>query len=75
MANATAVISLGGEYDSARASALYARLSEIKGVHFVEFNYTTNKVTVIFDPDLVSLSELNRIIAREKEGQDLSPRN
>ncbi len=74
MSNATAIISLGGEYDSARASVLYANLSGVKGVLFVEFNYTTNKVTLSFDPDLVSLDEIKGIIAREKEGQGPSLR-
>jgi allophanate hydrolase subunit 1 len=72
MANATLVMGLGGDYDPTRAAALYAILSAIGGVEFVEFNYTNNKVTISFDPDRVSLSELTDILSREKEQNPIS---
>ena len=72
MAHATLVMGLGGDYDPTRAAALYAELSTIRGVDFVEFNYTNNKVTVSFNPDRVSLSELKNILLREKENNGLS---
>ena len=75
MAHATLVMGLGGDYDPTRAAALYAVLSTIGGVDFVEFNYTNNKVTVSFNPDRVSLSELSNILLREKEHNPISTDN
>ena len=70
MATATMVMGLGGDYDSTKAGALYAVLSDLDGVEYVEFNYTNNKVTVSFDPDRVSLKELESIIIQEKNHRD-----
>jgi hypothetical protein len=72
MAHATLVMGLGGDYDPTRAAVLYAILSAIGGVEFVEFNYTNNKVTVSFDPERVSLSELTEILSREKVQNPIS---
>jgi len=66
MGNGTTVISLGSDYDSARASALKAAIARIDGVDHVEFNYTNNKVTVMFNPDRTSLKKLADMVAREK---------
>jgi len=67
MENGTAVISLGSEYDSARAAALEAAVERVKGVDHVEFNYTNNKVSVRFDPDRTNLKEIMDLVAREKK--------
>ena len=67
MGNATTVISLGSDYDAARAVALEAAISRIDGVESVVFNYTNNKVTVRFDSDRVGLGELKAAVTREKK--------
>jgi len=66
MGNATTVMSLGGDYDAARAAALRTQVARTDGVDSVEFNYTNNKLTVEFDSDRVSLAELKAIAMREK---------
>jgi len=63
----TTVISLGSEYDATRAAALKAAIVEIDGVTDVEFNYTTNKIAVRFDPDRTNLKELTHLVVREKK--------
>jgi allophanate hydrolase subunit 1 len=70
MGIATSVMALGNDYDAARAVGLMARIVKIDGVNFVDFNYLTNKVTVRFDPDRVSLKELKDIVLREREHQE-----
>jgi len=72
MGNGTTVISLGSEYDAARAVALEAALARVDGVDHVEFNYTNNKVTVGFDPDRTNLKEIKDLVTREKKRQTRS---
>jgi hypothetical protein len=67
MAEAIAVMSLGGDYDASRALAFRARMARIAGVNLVEFNYTNNRVTVRFDPDQVGPRELGEFVLREKK--------
>jgi len=67
MGSAMMVITLGNDYDATRAVSIKARLARIDGVGFVDFNYTNNKLTVNFDPDQVSLSELEAMVMREKK--------
>ena len=67
MGNGTTVISLGSDYDAARALALEAAIARIDGVESVEFNYTNNKVTVRFDPDQVNQEELKGLVMRERK--------
>jgi len=67
MGNGTTVISLGSNYDAARALALEAIIARTDGVDSVEFNYTNNKLTVRFDPDQVSLGEVKAMVTREKK--------
>ena len=67
MGNATTVISLGSDYDAARAMDLRALIARMEGVDFVDFNYTNNKLTVRFDPDRASLKELKDLVMREKK--------
>jgi hypothetical protein len=67
MNGATAVMALGSDYDATRAVGLRARMVRIDGVDFVDFNYTNNKITVKFDPDLVSLRELEGVVVRERK--------
>ena len=66
MGTATMVMGLGGDYEATRAVALRTRIAGIAGVDFVEFNYTTNRVTVRFDPDQLSQKELENMVTREK---------
>jgi len=66
MNNGTTMISLGSEYDAARAVAFEAAVERVKGVDHVEFNYTNNKVTVRFNPDRTNLKEIMALVAREK---------
>ena len=66
MGNGTTVMSLGGEYDAARAVAFEASVERVKGVDHVEFNYTNNKVTVRFNPDRTNLKEIMDLVDREK---------
>jgi len=68
-------MSLGSEYDATRAAALKAAMVEIAGVTDVEFNYTTNKITVRFDPDRTNLKELARLVVLEKVRHPRSPSN
>jgi allophanate hydrolase subunit 1 len=63
-------MALGGEYDAVRAVGLMARVVKIRGVEFVDFNYTTNRLTVKFDPDRVSLEKLRGIVTREREHRE-----
>jgi copper chaperone CopZ len=67
MGNATAVISLGSDYDATRAVALETQVARTDGVDSVEFNYTNNKLTVKFVSDRVSLAELKAVVIREKK--------
>jgi len=67
MGEATTVMSLGGDYDATRAVTLRARIARIAGVNHVEFNYTNNRVTVQFDPDLMGPEELEGLVMREKK--------
>jgi len=67
MGTATMVMGLGGDYEATRAVALRTRIAGIAGVNFVEFNYTTNRVTVRYDPDRLSQKVLENIVTREKE--------
>jgi copper chaperone CopZ len=67
MGNGTTVISLGGEYDAARAVALEAAVARVDGVGHVEFNYTNNKVTVRFDTERTNLNEIKDLVTREKK--------
>jgi allophanate hydrolase subunit 1 len=66
MGTATMVMGLGGDYEATRAVALRTRIARIAGVNFVEFNYTSNRVTVRYDPDQLSQKELENIVTREK---------
>ena len=66
MGTATMVMGLGGDYEVTRAVALRTRIAGIAGVNFVEFNYTTNRVTVRYDPGQLSQKELENIVTREK---------
>jgi allophanate hydrolase subunit 1 len=66
MGNATTVMALGSEYDTARAATLMASIAKMEGVESVDFNYCVNKVTVRFDPDRMSLKELEDLVTREK---------
>jgi allophanate hydrolase subunit 1 len=66
MGTATMVMGLGSEYDGTRAVALRTRIARIAGVNFVEFDYTTNRVTVRYDPDQLDQEELEDIVTREK---------
>ena len=66
MGTATMVMGLGGDYEATRAVALRTRIAGIAGVDFVEFNYTTNRVTVRYDPDQLSQKVLENIVTREK---------
>lgn len=70
MGAATSVMALGNDYEAARAVGLMARIARIDGVNFVDFNYLTNKVTVRFDSDRVSLEELKGIVTRERKYQE-----
>jgi copper chaperone CopZ len=72
MGNATTVMSLGSDYDATRAVVLEAAISKIDGIESVEFNYTSNKVTVKFDSGRVSLGELKAIVMREKKHHSCS---
>lgn len=72
MESGTTVISLGSEYDATRAAALKGAIAGIDGVASVEFNYTTNKVAVRFDPDRTILKEITDLVAREKKRHILS---
>ena len=74
MGNATAVISLGGDYDAARAAALRTQVARTGGVDSVEFNYTNNRLTVKFDSNRVSLAELKAIVILEKKHHARSER-
>lgn len=67
MGSATMVMALGSDYDAARAVGLKALIARIDGVDFVDFNYTTNKLTVKFDSDRLSLRELESVVMREKQ--------
>ena len=67
------MISLGSEYDAARAVALEAAVARVDGVDHVEFNYTNNKVTVRFDPDRTNLKEIKDLVTQEKEHHTRSP--
>jgi allophanate hydrolase subunit 1 len=67
MGEATAVMSLGGDYDASRAVALRTRIARIPGVDLVEFNYTNNKVTVRFNPDQVNPVELKDLVTRDRK--------
>ena len=67
MGSAMMVITLGNDYDATRAASIKARLVRIDGVGFVDFNYINNKLKVNFDPDRVSLSELEAMVMREKK--------
>jgi allophanate hydrolase subunit 1 len=69
MGTATMVMGLGGDYEATRAVALRTRIARIAGVNFVEFNYTSNRVTVRYDPDQLSQKELENIVTREKRHQ------
>ena len=77
MGNATTVISLGSDYDAARAIDLRALIAGMEGVDFVDFNYTNNKLAVRFDPDRASLKELEDLVMREKKhrarGEEATP--
>ena len=66
MRNATTVMALGSEYETARAATLLASIAKMEGVESVDFNYTVNKVTVKFDPDRLSLKVLEDLVTREK---------
>jgi hypothetical protein len=66
MGTATMVMGLGGDYEVTRAVGLRARIAGIAGVSFVEFNYTTNRLTVRYDPDRLSQKELENMVTREK---------
>jgi hypothetical protein len=67
MGSALVVITLGTDYDATRAAGIKARLGKIDGVDFVDFNYTNNKLTVKFNPDRASPSELKALVMREKK--------
>jgi len=67
MGSGTTVMSLGSEYDAARAVALEAAVERVRGVDHVEFNYTNNKVTVRFDPDKTNLKEIMDLVTRERK--------
>jgi hypothetical protein len=69
METATAVIALGSDYDAAGAVTLKATLARVDGIGFVDYNYTNNRLTVRFDPDRMSLSELKGIVKREQKRQ------
>ena len=66
MGTATMVMGLGGDYEVTRAVGLRTRIAGIAGVNFVEFNYTTNRLTVRYDPDRLNQKELENIVTREK---------
>jgi len=66
MKTATMVKALGSEYDATRAVALRTRIGGMAGVDLVDFNYTNNRVTVRYDPDLLSQKDLEDLVAREK---------
>ena len=72
METGTIVISLGSDYDPARASALKAALARTDGVDSVEFNYTNNKLTLRFDPRRVSLAKLEAMVMRERKSRSPS---
>jgi copper chaperone CopZ len=74
MGNATTVISLGSDYDAARAATLRTQVARTDGVDSVEFNYANNKLTVKFDSDRVSLAELEVIVMRERKHRAHSER-
>lgn len=67
MGNATTVMSLGSDYEAARAVVLEAQVARTDRVDSVVFNYTNNKLTVKFDPDMVNLRELKAMVMREKK--------
>jgi hypothetical protein len=67
MGKARMIISLRSDYDATRAAGLKARLAKIKGVSFVDFDYINNKVALAFDPDRVSLRELEVVVAQENK--------
>ncbi len=67
MGSAVVVMTLGPRYDVTRAAGMRARVEKIDGVDFVDFNYTNNKLTVKFNPDRASPSELKAIATREKK--------
>jgi allophanate hydrolase subunit 1 len=66
MGTATMVMGLGGDYEVTRAVGLRTRIAGIAGVNFVEFNYTTNRLTVRYDPDRLNQKELEEIVTMEK---------
>jgi len=66
MESAMAVMALGGDYDASRAMGLMAKMAKIGGVQAVDFNYTTNKVIVNFDPARVSLDKVKNVVTRER---------
>ena len=67
MGKARMVITLGSDYDTTKAAGLKARIAKIKGVGFVDFNYTNNKATMEFDPDRASSVELEAIVKQENK--------
>jgi copper chaperone CopZ len=75
MEKATAVMTLGSDYDASRAVGLTAKIAKLDGVQFVDFNYMTNKVTVNFDPARVSLKDLKDIVTRERGHHDHSAKS
>ena len=67
MGSATMVMTLGNDYDVTRVVELKAAIASLNGVDLLDFNYTNNKLTVKFDPDRVSLSELKRMVAQQEK--------
>jgi hypothetical protein len=67
MEKAMMVVALGNDYDTTRAAGLKARAAGINGVEFVDFNYTNNRLTVRFDPDRASLTEIKDLVERERK--------
>jgi hypothetical protein len=67
MGIATTVMTLGSDYDASRAMGLRSQIARFNGVDHVDFNYTNNKLTVRFDPDRVSLTNIEALVKREKK--------
>ena len=67
MGRGTTVISLGKEYDARRAERLSKQMKDIDGVTSADFDYISNKLTTVFDPDRVSLKRIQDVVEQERK--------
>jgi copper chaperone CopZ len=62
MTEATIIMAPGVGNEGGGARQLKARLSRIPGVDSVDFNYVSDRITVKFDPDIVSPARIKELI-------------